>query len=214
MLLESRMHRAVFIDRDGVICYNQNGHVRSWEEFVFLPGALEALARLARSDLAVVVITNQAIINRHMVPAEVVEDIHARMLRAVGATGGRVDRVMYCPHRPDEYCDCRKPQPGMLLRAAEELELNLSQSYLVGDAEADMQAGRAAGCRRYLVLTGRGPRQLVRSWLHGEQGFAVVPHLGAAVDAILRCEGKNGGGNGAGQRGILSRRGILRNDVR
>ena len=191
----------VFLDRDGVINENKReDYVKSWEEFVFLPSALGALARLARSDLAVVVVTNQAIVNRHMVPAGAVEDIHTRMLRAIEATGGRVDRVMYCPHRPDEYCDCRKPQPGMLLRAAAELKLDLSQSYLVGDAEADMRAGRAAGCRRYLVLTGRGPRQLIRSWLHGERGFAVVLHLGAAVDAILRREGKNGNGNGTGQR--------------
>ncbi len=188
------MHRAVFVDRDGVICRNRDDHVKSWEEFVFLPGALEALARLASTDLYIVVITNQAIINRHMVPAEVVEEIHARMVRAIEATGGRVDRVMYCPHRPDEHCSCRKPQPGLLLMAAEELGLDLSHSYLVGDAEADMQAGRAVGCRRYMVLTGRGRRQLLHCWLHGERGFTVVPNLSAAVNAILRRERNNGRG--------------------
>jgi len=182
------VRRAVFIDRDGVICRNRNDHVKSWEEFVFLPGALEALARLASSDLYVIVITNQAVINRHMVPVEVLQDIHARMTRAIEAAGGRVDRVMYCPHRPEERCGCRKPEPGLMLMAAETLGVNLSQSYLVGDAEADMQAGRAAGCRRYLVLTGRGRRQLIRCWLHGERGFVVVPTLGAAVNAILRRE--------------------------
>ncbi|HIE37908.1 MAG TPA: D-glycero-beta-D-manno-heptose 1,7-bisphosphate 7-phosphatase [Anaerolineae bacterium] len=182
------MHRAVFIDRDGVICRNRDDHVKSWEEFVFLPGALEALARLASLDLRIVVITNQAVINRRMVPMEVVEEIHARMVRAIEAAGGRVDRVMYCPHRPEEHCACRKPQPGLLLMAAEELGLDLSRCYLVGDAQTDMQAGRAAGCRRYLVLTGRGRKQLIQCWLSGERGFAVVPNLSAAVDAILRRE--------------------------
>ncbi|MGD1995055.1 MAG: HAD family hydrolase [Anaerolineae bacterium] len=182
------MHRAVFVDRDGVICRNRDDHVKSWEEFVFLPGVLEALARLARLDLYVVVITNQAVVNRHIAPVEVVEDIHGRMVRAVEAAGGRVDRVMYCPHRPDERCACRKPQPGLLLRAVEELGLDLSRSYLIGDAETDMRAGRTAGCRRYLVLTGRGRRQLIRCWLHGERGFKVVPDLGAAVNAIIRRE--------------------------
>jgi histidinol-phosphate phosphatase family protein len=182
------MRRAVFIDRDGVICYNRNNHVRSWEEFVFLPNALEALTQLARSDFCIIVITNQAIINRHMVSAEVVEDIHARMVQAIETAGGRVDRVMYCPHRPDEHCTCRKPQPGLLLKAAEELGLNLAHSYLIGDAESDMKAGRTAGCQRYLVLTGRGRRQLIDCWLHGERGIGVKSNLGAAVNAILRRE--------------------------
>ena len=186
------MHRAVLIDRDGVICRNRDDHVKNWEEFVFLPGVLKALARLARLDLHIVVITNQAIINRRMVPAEVVEDIHVRMVRAIEAAGGRVDRVMVCPHRPEEGCACRKPQPGLLWMAADELELDLSQSYLIGDAEADMQAGRAMGCHRYLVLTGRGRRQLIRCWLHGERGFAVVPNLGAAVNGIVRREDRVG----------------------
>jgi len=186
------MRRAIFIDRDGVICHNQDDHVKSWKEFVFLPGVLEALARLARLDLYIIVTTNQAIINRHMVPVEVVEDIHAHMVRAIEAAGGRIDRVMYCPHRPDEHCVCRKPQPGLLLMAAEELRLDLSSSYLIGDAETDMQAARAVACHRYLVLTGRGQRQLIRCWLHGERGFTVVRNLGAAVNAILRCESRVG----------------------
>jgi D-glycero-D-manno-heptose 1,7-bisphosphate phosphatase len=182
------MYRAVFVDRDGVICRNRNDHVKRWEEFVFLPGVLEAMARLARLDLYIIVITNQAIINRRMVPVEVVEGIHARMVRDIEAAGGRVDQVMYCPHRPDERCACRKPQPGLLLKAKVELELDLSQSYLIGDAKTDMQAARAVGCRRYLVLTGRGRRELIRCWLHGENGFKVVPDLGAAVGGIVRRE--------------------------
>jgi D-glycero-D-manno-heptose 1,7-bisphosphate phosphatase len=184
------MRRAIFIDRDGVICRNRDDHVKSWEEFVFLPGALKALARLACLDLYIIVTTNQAIINRHIVPVEAVEDIHTRMVRAIEAAGGRIDRVMYCPHRPDEHCVCRKPEPGLLLMAAEELRLDLSSSYLIGDAESDMQAGRAVACHRYLVLTGRGQQQLIRCWLHGEQGVTVVRNLGAAADDILRHESR------------------------
>ena len=181
--------RAVFVDRDGVICWNRDDYVKSWEEFVFLRGARKALLRLARLELPIIVVTNQSIINRGIVPVEVVEDIHTRMVRAVEAAGGRIDRVVYCPHRPDEGCACRKPEPGLLIAAAEEFGLDLSQSYLIGDAETDMQAGRAVGCRRYLVLTGRGRRQLIRCWLHGERGFTVVPNLGTAVNAIVRREG-------------------------
>jgi D-glycero-D-manno-heptose 1,7-bisphosphate phosphatase len=186
------MRRAVFIDRDGVICRNRNDHVKSWKEFIFLPGVLEAMARLARLDLYVVVITNQAAINRGIVPVEVVEDIHAHMVRAIEAAGGRVDRVIYCPHRPDEHCTCRKPQPGMLLMAAKDLGLDLSQSYLIGDAATDMQAARMVGSHRYLVLTGRGWRQLIHCLTHGERGFTVRPNIGAAVNAILRQESRAG----------------------
>ena len=183
------VRRAVFLDRDGVICRNRSDHVKSWDEFVFVPGALQAIARLAEAGLSVVVVTNQAIINRRMVSVDVVEDIHARMERAIESAGGNVDRVLYCPHRPDEHCACRKPEPGMLFAAAKEMGLDLGQSYLIGDAETDMRAGRRAGCRCFLVLTGRGTRQLVRCWLHGERDFAVVPNLGGAVQRILRWNG-------------------------
>jgi D-glycero-D-manno-heptose 1,7-bisphosphate phosphatase len=182
------VRRAVFIDRDGVICRNRDDYVKGWEEFVFLCGSLQALRRLAGLDLPIVVVTNQSVINRHMVPVEVVEDINARMVRAIEAAGGRIDRVLICPHRPDEGCACRKPQPGLLLTAAVEFGLDLAQCYLIGDAKTDMQAGRAVGCHRYLVLTGRGRRQLIRCWVDGERGFAVVPNLGAAVNAIVRRE--------------------------
>jgi D-glycero-D-manno-heptose 1,7-bisphosphate phosphatase len=182
------VRRAVFVDRDGVICRNRTDHVKCWEEFVFLPGAVEALVRLASLHLPIIVITNQAAINRGIVPVEVVEDINARMVQVVEAAGGRIDDVMYCPHRPDEQCDCRKPRPGMLLMAAEKWGVNLSQSYLIGDAETDMQAARAVGCHRYLVLTGRGWRHLIRCLIHGKLDYAVKPTLGAAVNGILRRE--------------------------
>ena len=182
------MDRAVFIDRDGVICHNRADHVKSWEEFVFLPGSLEALARLARADLYIVIITNQAIINRHIRPESAVQDIHTRMMQAIEGAGGRADKVMYCRHRPEENCGCRKPQPGLLLMAAEELSFDLSRSYLIGDAETDIQAGRAAGCQCYLVLTGRGQQQLVTCRLHGQTGFTVMPDLGTVVNEILSLE--------------------------
>jgi len=185
------VRHAVFIDRDGVICRNRDDHVKSWEEFEFLPGVLGTLVRLAQSDLCIVVVTNQAIVNRHLVSGATVTEIHERMVEMIRAAGGRIDRVMCCPHRPDEGCGCRKPKPGLLLDAARELGINLAQSYLVGDAKSDMGAGRAAGCGyRYLVLTGRGKRQLIRCWLDGEHGFRVAADLHSAARAILSHERK------------------------
>lgn len=180
------MSRAVFLDRDGVICRNRDDYVKSWEEFVFLPGAREALARLARSSLHIVIVTNQSAVNRGIVSASVVEEIHTRMTRVIEAAGGRVDLVKYCPHRPDEGCDCRKPRPGMLLAAAEELQVSLRQSYLVGDARSDVQAGQAVGCQCYLVLTGRGRDQLTNGWIKGGKGFRIATDLEMAVEHILR----------------------------
>lgn len=180
------MTQAVFIDRDGVICRNRRDHVKSWEEFEFLPGALKALARLARTNLRVVIVTNQAAINRGLVSARTVGRINRRMVRAIERAGGRVDGVFVCPHRPDEGCPCRKPRTGLLLQAAEQLGIELAGSYLIGDAESDIRAGRAVGCRCYLVLTGRGRRHLLRCWLHGVGGFEIVPRLDRAVDRILR----------------------------
>src|SRR5262245_42634607 len=126
--------RAIFLDRDGVICENRSDHVKSWAEFKFLPGAKNGLATLSRLGLPIIVVTNQAVIGRGIISADVVEDIHQRMLAEITAWGGRIDRVIYCPHRPEDECLCRKPKPGMLLQAAQELNLDLSQSYLVGDA--------------------------------------------------------------------------------
>ncbi|MFW6136384.1 MAG: D-glycero-beta-D-manno-heptose 1,7-bisphosphate 7-phosphatase, partial [Chloroflexota bacterium] len=179
------MRRAVFLDRDGVICHNRDDYVKSWEEFVFIPDAREALARLAQSDLQIVIATNQSAINRGIVSRAAVENIHARMLRAIEAAGGRVDLVTVCPHRPDEGCNCRKPRPGMLLAATQELDLDLSQSYLIGDAGSDIQAGQAVGCQCYLVLTGRGRGELISCWMKG-RGFRVAADLEMAVSHILR----------------------------
>jgi D-glycero-D-manno-heptose 1,7-bisphosphate phosphatase len=182
------MCRAVFVDRDGVICRNRTDHVKSWEEFVFLPGAVEAMVRLARTNMPIVVITNQAVINRGIITADVVEDINARMVQAIEAAGGRIDDVLYCPHRPDEQCDCRKPKPGMLLTAAKRWGVDLSQSYLVGDAKTDMQTAQSVGCRSYLVLTGRGRQQLIHCLIHGKLGFVTKQNLEAVVNDILRLE--------------------------
>jgi D-glycero-D-manno-heptose 1,7-bisphosphate phosphatase len=179
--------RAVFIDRDGVICENRSDHVKSWDEFRFLPGATESLAALSRLGLPIIVITNQAIVNRGLVPASVVEDIHGRMMAEVEAYGGRIDRVMYCPHTPQEQCACRKPEPGMLLRAADEMGIDLSQSYMVGDAAADLMAAERAGCRPFLVLTGRGWQQLFSS-LSSVNHFTLSRNLLAATSHIVRAE--------------------------
>jgi D-glycero-D-manno-heptose 1,7-bisphosphate phosphatase len=186
--------KTVFLDRDGVICYNRSDHVKSWAEFRFLPGALPALAQLRAAGHRVVVITNQAVINRGQMTVAQVEEINRRMVAAVAAFGGRIDLVVYCPHRPDEGCACRKPRPGMVLAAGAHLGIHWEQTYLVGDHWTDVQAGLSAGCRTVLVLSGRGLRAFFsgegRRTLRSTQGgYLVSRNLAHAVRHILRDEG-------------------------
>jgi D-glycero-D-manno-heptose 1,7-bisphosphate phosphatase len=177
--------RAIFVDRDGVICENRCDHVKSWEEFRFLPNVLSSLKRLSKTDFAIVLITNQAIINRGIVAADAVNKIHARMLRDVRRAGGRIDRIMVCPHRDDERCGCRKPEPGLVLKAAAQLGIDLRQSYLIGDAVTDIQAGMACGLKNYMVLTGRGLKQSETAMRDTRLNFQFAHDLQHAVDMIL-----------------------------
>lgn len=181
--------RAIFLDRDGVICKNRSDHVKSWAEFEFLPGVKESLAALSRLGLPLIIVTNQAAIGRELMTIELLEDIHQRMTAEVAVHGGRIDRIMYCPHRPEDGCDCRKPNPGMLVQAAAEMDLDLTRSYLVGDAATDIQAGQQVGCHTILVLTGRGIEQLIPT-LHFTGGhlLTIAHDLREATDYILRTE--------------------------
>jgi len=185
----SHPNRAIFLDRDGVINENRDDYVKAWEEVCFLPGVFEALARLAATPFRIVITTNQSPIGRGILTRAQVETINRRLVTEIEARGGRVDRVYYCPHRPDEGCDCRKPRPGLLLRAAQELELDLGRSYLVGDAVSDVEAALAAGVQPVMVRTGRGAAQerLLRDkWPQ----VPVVADLGKAVEWILRDAGR------------------------
>ena len=176
---------AIFIDRDGVINENRADHVKSWSEFRFLPGAVEAIARLTRAGMRVFVVTNQAIVNRGMVSRSTIDEVNAAMVDEIERRGGRIEAVAYCPHRPDESCACRKPQPGLLLSLAGRFGLDLTNSTIVGDALSDVEAGRAVGSRAILVLTGRGREQLARAMLAGLAEFTVVDDLAAAADLLV-----------------------------
>ncbi|MBM4424376.1 MAG: HAD-IIIA family hydrolase [Chloroflexi bacterium] len=160
---------AIFLDRDGVIIENRSGYVRSWADVSFIPGALNALAGAAVSPFAVVIVTNQAGVGRGLISLASAESINKGVRDEILRAGGRVDGLYLCPHTDEDNCECRKPRPGMLLRAARELGLDLSRSWMIGDAVTDVQAGEAAGARSLLVLTGRGAEHRA---LHNLEGFA------------------------------------------
>jgi D-glycero-D-manno-heptose 1,7-bisphosphate phosphatase len=177
--------KVVFLDRDGVINENRADHVKSWDEVRFLPGALEAIARLTRAGLKVFIVTNQAIVNRGIVTHDTIDAINRRMVHEIQRRGGRIDGVAYCPHRPDESCACRKPEPGLLLHLADRHRFDPRESMIIGDALNDVAAGLSAGAHAILVLTGRGCKELTRAPVDGRYTFQVAIDLGDAVDRLL-----------------------------
>lgn len=173
----------VLLDRDGVINRERADYVKRWSEFSFLPGALDALRRLAVLGRPVLVVTNQSPVGRGLLARAALDEIHRRMRDEVARHGGRIDGVYVCPHRPDQGCDCRKPRPGLLEAAAREWSLALAESVFVGDAVSDWEAARSAGCRSILVRSGRQGRDLAARFAgHGEP--ALVDDLAGAVDLI------------------------------
>jgi D-glycero-D-manno-heptose 1,7-bisphosphate phosphatase len=181
--------QAVFLDRDGVIGENRADHVKSWEEFRFIPGALDALRALREAGMRAFVVTNQAIVNRGIVTAQVVEEIHTHMLYHVVQHGGAIDDIAYCPHDLADDCLCRKPRPGMLMRLANQWDVDLSRSYMVGDAWTDIAAGRSARCQCVMVATGRGAEQRGTPEARLYQADCFAADLAHAVEWILCREG-------------------------
>ena len=179
------MNQAIFLDRDGVINENRADYVRTWEQVQFLPGVFDALRKLAGSDFAVVVVTNQSGVGRGLMAAETMRAINDGIVARVQAEGGRIDAVYACPHRPDEGCGCRKPRPGMLLQAAADLQIDLGRSFLIGDAVTDVEAALGAGCRPLMVRSGRGQAQLSNLRVQGYEAVPVVADLSEAVELIL-----------------------------
>ncbi len=176
---------AIFLDRDGVININRIDHVKCWDEFEFMPGVLESIATLTRTGLPIFIVTNQAIVNRGTVTAATIEAIHERMIAEIEATGGKIQKVYYCPHDNHESCTCRKPEPGMLQQAAAEFDIDLSQSYMVGDAWTDVQAGLRAGTSSIMVMTGRGIQYMANCLLEYSVRVGVACDLADATLMIL-----------------------------
>jgi D-glycero-D-manno-heptose 1,7-bisphosphate phosphatase len=170
------LEKVIFLDRDGVINYDSPDYIKSWEEYRFLPGSLEALAALTAAGHALILITNQSIIGRGMVPLQVLEDMHQRMRQAVAEAGGRIFDIFYCPHRPEEACDCRKPAPGMIVQAASQHHIDPAAAIMIGDNAKDIACGRNAGCGL------KAEKELA---LKGIQPTAVADDLANAAEMIL-----------------------------
>ncbi|MDR0380216.1 MAG: D-glycero-beta-D-manno-heptose 1,7-bisphosphate 7-phosphatase [Candidatus Accumulibacter sp.] len=175
--------KLVILDRDGVINFDSNHFIKSPAEWKPIPGSLEAIARLTQAGYRVVVASNQSGIDRGLFDMDTLNAIHARMHQAVNAVGGRIDAIFYCPHAADSNCKCRKPKPGMFERIAACFNVDLADTYAVGDALRDAQAAVAAGARPVLVLSGHGEKTRENGDLPEET--LIFDDLAAVVEHIL-----------------------------
>ena len=187
--------RAVFIDRDGTIS-EEVGYVNHVSRYRVFPFAARAVRALNEAGLLAVLVTNQAGVARGYFKEELIGEVHGLLAAELGRGGARLDAVYYCPHHPSvgepPYrfdCDCRKPRPGLLLRAARELDLDLSRCWMVGDRYSDTELARNAGARSALVLTGYGRGELEHqshAWPHKPD--LVAENLLEAVKKIVTSD--------------------------
>jgi len=154
---EQILQKVAFLDRDGVINCDSADYIKHWSEFEFLPKSLEALKQLKQNGFTTIVITNQSVINRKMVSREGLDHIHTLMKASVQTSGGEITDIFFCPHTPEDRCDCRKPKPGLIYQAKKKYRIDLATAVMVGDSAKDIECARNAGCRyALLVKTGNG----------------------------------------------------------
>jgi D-glycero-D-manno-heptose 1,7-bisphosphate phosphatase len=147
----------IFLDRDGVINRDSPNYIKSWSEFEFLPGSLTALKQLNLNGFAAIIITNQSAVNRNLISRTELETIHAMMKNRIQSQGGEIKDIFFCPHTPEDGCDCRKPKPGLIYKATKKYRIDLSRSIMVGDSVRDIECAWTAGCEyAVLVKTGYG----------------------------------------------------------
>lgn len=177
---------AIFLDRDGVIIENRAKYVRSWADVDIYPQAIRALARLRLTPYKIIIVTNQSVVGRGIISLNVANEINKRLVAEVERANGRVDAVYMCPHVPEDNCLCRKPRPGLLWQAAEQWNLDLARSFMIGDALSDLLAGQAAGVYQSLLLrTGRGVAQAQLPEASQFNPLHVYDDLATAIDVLF-----------------------------
>ena len=175
--------KLVVLDRDGVINFDSVHFIKSTNEWIPIPGSLEAIALLNQSGYRVALATNQSGISRGLFDMATLNAIHDKMHRALAQLGGRIDALFYCPHSADDNCTCRKPKPGMMEEIGKRFGQDLKGVAIVGDALRDLQAGAVLGMQPILVRTGKGEETLATGGL--PEGTLVFANLAEAVQHII-----------------------------
>lgn len=174
--------KLLILDRDGVINQDSDAYIKSLDEWIPIPSAISAIARLSKAGWTVAVATNQSGIARGYYDLATLESMHQRLRELVAEQGGELGLVVYCPHGPDEGCDCRKPKPGMLLQIAQHYGVELRGIWFVGDSRGDLDAALAVDCQPVLVKTGKGERTLAKPL---PEGTLVFDDMAAVADQLL-----------------------------
>lgn len=176
--------RLVVLDRDGVINRESAEFIKTADEWLPLPGSLEAIAALSRAGFTVVVATNQSGVGRGLISQTALEQIHHRMVQGIEQAGGQLAGIFFCPHRPEDHCSCRKPKPGLLQQIEAQFGCSLKGRPVIGDSARDLQAAEAIGARAMLVRTGNGieTERNIRS----DSGVEVFDDLAAVARSLLK----------------------------
>ena len=159
------MFKAIFLDRDGVINEERKDYVKNLDEFIILKGVSKAIKLLKEKNFLVIIITNQSAINRKLLTNNGLNEIHNHLQDVLKNDDTSYDAIYYCPHKPEENCKCRKPKPGLLLRAAEEHSIDMENSFLIGDSMTDIEAADAAGCKGILLKENQSLLQMAENLL-------------------------------------------------
>ena len=178
--------KLIVLDRDGVINYDSDDYIKSVEEWIPLPGSLEAITRLNRAGYTVAVATNQSGIARGYYDLDALQAMHSKMRTSLEELGGELGMIAYCPHGPDDACDCRKPLPGMLNQIAAHYGVSMESVPVVGDSLRDLEAAMAVGAHPVLVRTGKGERTLAKGGL--PDNLEIYDDLAQYVDQLLSGE--------------------------
>lgn len=178
------MDKLIILDRDGVINYDSDEYVKSVDEWIELPGSMQALAKLTKAGYRIAVATNQSGISRGYFNEKTLTAMHKKMIDLAAEAGAKFDYIAHCPHGPDDNCDCRKPLPGLIEQIETALGMSAKDYFIVGDSLRDLQAGQAKGMKAALVLTGKGQRTLDKGV--GLEGVPVFKDLNTFVDELLK----------------------------
>ncbi len=176
--------RLVILDRDGVINHDSDDFVRTPDEWLPIDGSIEAIAKLSSAGFTVAVATNQSGIGRKLLDKPALDAMHEKLRSLVKDAGGDVDRIVYCPHHPDDGCDCRKPAPGLYQKLSRRYGVPLDRVPIVGDSERDLIAARTVNARPILVLTGRGKKTAAILKQRGDR-VETFANLAAAATLLI-----------------------------
>lgn len=174
----------VILDRDGVINVDSDHYIKSADEWIPIPGSIEAIAQLTKANYKMVIATNQSGVGRGLYSVDTLQRIHRKMLDAIELAGGKIEKIYFCPHHPDENCACRKPAPGMLLNIMRDFNLKSDEIIYIGDSFKDWEVAQAIGCEFMLVRTGNGEKT-VKQLLQNDHTKIFADLMAVALSMLL-----------------------------